>query len=613
MLLFMKKLFILSLVLLLASINVYAQNLVPNGDFEYNSPCPSTLSQTAYCTGWRQYHSATPDYFHTCASVGTVKPPAVYPSSYQWPASGNGFMGAYSWNSSPSAPNTWTEYIASQMTPLAIGATYEVSLSVVMANGSATGHNGLGVWFYDNGPTSTLTGASTTLSVTPQIQYSNYGNIIDTQNWLRVVDTFIADSAYDNLVIGKFNPSVGLTYTNLTSTGGLSYYYFDSIVVRLISGSVLNVYVADSSYCPGDTISVNYTVSSPSLFSSTNTFTLQLSNASGSFASPVNLASVTGTTSGTIKAVISSSITPGLGYRVRIKSSNRLDSTAANSNNIVIGRYPAKPISTSNSPICENDTLKLFTSTSTTGNVSYIWSGPNSYISTSQNPVISNSLASMSGSYVATALIYGCESKDTIAVTVNPLPANLSATSNSPCVSDTLKLYASSSTSGITWNWVGPSSFNSTQQNPYVANATTAASGDYIVTATLSTGCLAKDTVFVNVKPLPAGFAAGNNSPVCAGSSLQLNGSSSSSSISWSWTGPNSFSSNLQTPVISSATTSATGMYTLTATLNLRHREPLAGSPRSRCQQPGMYRTRYETDRLDHSRCKLRMDRPVEL
>jgi hypothetical protein len=57
-------------------------------------------------------------------------------------------------------------------------------------------------------------------------------------------------------------------------------------------------------------------------FNTGNIFTAQLSNGSGSFASPTVLGTFTGTTSGTILATIPNTIAFGNGYKVRIVSSN---------------------------------------------------------------------------------------------------------------------------------------------------------------------------------------------------------------------------------------------------------------------------------------------------
>ncbi|HVO52064.1 MAG TPA: choice-of-anchor tandem repeat GloVer-containing protein, partial [Thermoanaerobaculia bacterium] len=64
----------------------------------------------------------------------------------------------------------------------------------------------------------------------------------------------------------------------------------------------------------------------------------------------------------------------------------------------------------------------------------------------------------------------------------------------------------------------------------------------------------------------PSPPTAGNNGPVCAGSSLQLT-ASTIAGAAYAWTGPNGFSSTLQNPSIASATAAASGTYSVTATV----------------------------------------------
>ncbi|WP_207625685.1 beta strand repeat-containing protein [Niastella populi] len=56
---------------------------------------------------------------------------------------------------------------------------------------------------------------------------------------------------------------------------------------------------------------------------------------------------------------------------------------------------------------------------------------------------------------------------------------------------------------------------------------------------------------------------AGSNTPVCAGSTLNLTATGGST---YAWTGPNGFNSNIQNPTITNATTGASGSYTVTVT-----------------------------------------------
>lgn len=65
----------------------------------------------------------------------------------------------------------------------------------------------------------------------------------------------------------------------------------------------------------------------------------------------------------------------------------------------------------------------------------------------------------------------------------------------------------------------------------------------------------------------PAITSVSSNSPICAGVNLNLSTSASGTgTITYSWTGPNGFSSTLQNPAITGATTTASGIYTVTAT-----------------------------------------------
>ena len=59
---------------------------------------------------------------------------------------------------------------------------------------------------------------------------------------------------------------------------------------------------------------------------------------------------------------------------------------------------------------------------------------------------------------------------------------------------------------------------------------------------------------------------ASNNGPICAHGVLSL--SASATGLTYSWTGPNGFSSTLQSPSILNATAAATGTYSVTATAN---------------------------------------------
>jgi hypothetical protein len=557
----MKKLLsALCLLLLLPVLVNGQQNHVPNGSFEYYTQCPQSRSLITNALGWGNYNNGSVDYVHGCANNNTVGVPQNF-AGYQHAAGGVAYMiyGAGYWSSTATR-----EYLARAIQPLQIGLVYEVSISANLTEWSGVATDDIGIHFSENGPTQYS--GTTVINVTPQVDYSSYGKLTDTQNWVRMTKYFYADSAYDHIGIGSFKT---LANTDTAHTGhGLSNYSFiavDSVVIRL-SDSLFLIF-NDSLKCSGDTILVNYT--SLKKKQSNNTFTLQLSNASGSFASPVNIGSVTRDTSGTITAVIPANTPTGTGYKLRIVASNYAD-TSAVSINIKIGNGPiAKPLANNNSPVCANDTLKLSATTTTSG-VTWSWTGPNSFASAIQNPQILSPLPANSGNYIVTSRLHGCMAKDTTTVVVSAGtgPAGTTASYNTPlCADDTLKLFGTANGTGNSYSWTGPGSFTSNTQNPILPMATSAMSGDYVLYAG-NGNCVSRDTVAVVVKPRPANFSATSNSPVCTGETLNFTGSSTSTGVTYAWTGPGGFNSTSATPFINGATAAQNGDYYVTGTLN---------------------------------------------
>jgi hypothetical protein len=546
----------LLLAILFFAVPSKGQNLVNNGDFENYSTCPTTLSQTTNCTGWRSFTNGTSDYFNC-----TLAPTQTF-FGYQQAASGTAYMGGYAFTGNNQTTNTYKEYVAGTMIPMQVGIIYEVSMSVNLANVSGYGTDDLGIFLYDNGPASFVT--NSVAPVTPQILFNSYGPIGDTVNWVRLVANFYADSAYDNIVIGSWQQSA-VSNQITVPPGNVSYYYFDSVVVRVATKVGINY--SDSLLCAGQTIAVPYTVNSPGYFLSGNIFTLQLSDATGSFLSPVTLATQAGTVSGSFTNVTVPTVPPGTGYRIRVVSSNPTDTSNVSLKPISIGSIiPAKPVITATNP-CAGQTLSLNATTNTAG-VNYKWTGPNSFTATTQSPSITNATTAANGDYFVTVWLYGCPSKDTETVVINPQPTAITAGGNTPiCQGETLNLTSTNSTTGATYSWTGPNSFTSNTQNPTITNIPAAGNGNYIVTANLN-GCTTQSTVAIVVKPLPANFSASSNSPVCSTKPLNLLGNTTSTGVTFSWAGPGAFNSTSPNPTIATSILANAGDYILTATLN---------------------------------------------
>ena len=96
-------------------------------------------------------------------------------------------------------------------------------------------------------------------------------------------------------------------------------------------------------FCPGDDISVAYEATDVTLNAS-NSFTLELSDASGSFASPTVIGSLASTqVSGTITGTIPVGTTAGYNYALRVTSSDEAFVGSPATATIVVGAIPPTP------------------------------------------------------------------------------------------------------------------------------------------------------------------------------------------------------------------------------------------------------------------------------
>lgn len=234
--------------------------------------------------------------------------------------------------------------------------------------------------------------------------------------------------------------------------------------------------------------------------------------------------------------------------------------------NATINLVPSAPTAGSNSPVCENGALNL--TATTIANATYAWTGPNGFTSSAQNPSISPVSTAAAGNYNVTVTVNGCTSNSaqtTVAITAAPSAPTVG--SNSPIAEgQTLNLTASAVTNA-TYAWTGPNGFTSSQQNPSISMATTAASGTYTVTVTdMTSNCSSTSAsvvvdVVANVAP-----NVSSNSPVCTTKTLQLNCAQDGGT--YAWTGPNGFTSSLQNPTIPNVTLAAAGNYSVDVTVN---------------------------------------------
>ncbi|MCO5259378.1 MAG: T9SS type A sorting domain-containing protein [Crocinitomicaceae bacterium] len=208
--------------------------------------------------------------------------------------------------------------------------------------------------------------------------------------------------------------------------------------------------------------------------------------------------------------------------------------------------------------LCIGDSLVL--NSLPNGMAFYSWAGPNGFTSSQQGDTIINIDANSQGVYTVTLSNGFCSADASYTLTVNSPPVvDASSSATTLCEGSILNLYASPN-GAASYQWAGPTAFNSLSQNPIIGSVSTTNSGKYFVTVTNAIGCSATDSVEILVVPGITASISGN-SPVCEKTDISLT-AYPNSMASYSWTGPNGFTSLMQSIDVVASPTSA-GTYTL--------------------------------------------------
>ena len=232
--------------------------------------------------------------------------------------------------------------------------------------------------------------------------------------------------------------------------------------------------------------------------------------------------------------------------------------SAAATTLVVINLTPASPVAANNGPLCVGDSLKL-TATTVAG-ATYSWTGPNNF--NTQNPVKNPVAITDSGVYTVITTQGTCHSTPvTTDVVISPPPATPVAGNNGPaCEGTSVQLTATNT--GTSYTWTGPNNFS--VQNPGIASVALSDAGTYTVVTHIGSCSSGSATTTLVVNPSPAAPVASNTGPVCAGDSIRLN-ASTVNGATYSWTGPNNFS--VQNPSILVTTSADSGTYSVVATI----------------------------------------------
>ncbi|MES2730661.1 MAG: hypothetical protein V4714_02900 [Bacteroidota bacterium] len=145
-------------------------------------------------------------------------------------------------------------------------------------------------------------------------------------------------------------PAQAMTQVKVVMTSGSGSLVLNNIRINPLG--TITTGTVTSPYCitalTGVALSVPFTtdaaMTANTHFNTSNTFTAQLSNASGSFTNPISIGSLTTTAlSGIIAATIPSFTASGTGYRIRVVSSAPISTATPNTSNLSINLFSASP------------------------------------------------------------------------------------------------------------------------------------------------------------------------------------------------------------------------------------------------------------------------------
>jgi gliding motility-associated-like protein len=354
-------------------------------------------------------------------------------------------------------------------------------------------------------------------------------------------DDWIGPNVYSvnnvqNPTIAAATPAMSGVYTvTVTNGNGCSATATTTVVVNAIAVAVAN---NTGPYCAGATIdlsspagAIDYDWVGPNLYNQTNT---QNPSIPGATLAMDGLYTVTVTLAG--------------------------GCTGTATTNVVVNALPA-PAANNTGPYCEGASIQL---NSPTGSGMDDWTGPAYVQNDLQNPLIINSTVAMAGDYTVTVTdANGCSATATTAVVVNALPVAV-AGNNTPICEFQDVIF--NSAGGIDFDWIGPGGYNQPNtQNPSIIAAPISAAGIYTVTVTDANGCSSSATTSVVISSNLV-FTANSNSPICAGTPLNLT-ADNIVGATYDWVGPNAYAvANTQNPTIAASTGANSGTYTVTAT-----------------------------------------------
>lgn len=238
----------ITLIVLISNV-LTGQNLIVNGSFESFHKCPGKVrhERMTEVIGWSQPTDGSADYFHPCGKTGSRVPDNKF--GHQVAYQGNAYIGLHLYVRNSGFDN-YKEYLMGHFSNKLIkGAQYEVSFYVSLADESRYGiteigaylskepiqENTYGMIYEIKSDTGRRRKVVTTHYPRPQI-VSEKGSILNnSEKWIKISDTVIAEGNEQFIILGSFLPNRYVKSSIVNAQGKFSsaYYYIDDVQVKM--------------------------------------------------------------------------------------------------------------------------------------------------------------------------------------------------------------------------------------------------------------------------------------------------------------------------------------------------------------------------------------------
>ncbi|MGE5318503.1 MAG: beta strand repeat-containing protein, partial [Chloroflexota bacterium] len=335
----------------------------------------------------------------------------------------------------------------------------------------------------------------------------------------------------------------GITNSNVIGTN--RYFVLAQKKLPITTGTING-----SPLCAGTTVSIPYSISTS--FNAGNIFTAQLSNATGSFTSPVNVGTLNSTNGGSISATIPAATEAGTGYRIRVVSSNPVITGSVNGTDLIINaRLSAVTVSPGGAQnICGSTSGSPLTATEIGGGtiIGRQWGkrtstgGAITAIAGATGQTYTPGTADLAPGtwYIVCTSTPTCGS----AIVSNEVAVTVSAIPNAPTVGSITQPGCTVATGSVQLTGLPASGSWTLTRNP--GGTTTTGSGTstvisglgtgtYTFTVTNSSGCTSTSSsnVVINAQPISPTITGTMSSSRCGSGTLTLSATASEGTVNW--------------------------------------------------------------------------------